>query len=128
GELTVQIAPDQVTLERGALASTGPGQLAFAPANPASLGEQAATMLAVLSDFRYEHLAISFDRQEGGLVGHMRIEGRKPAFQHGRAVVLNVNLSGDVEQALQAALGLYRLPAEILRRLETLEPDRRPAR
>jgi hypothetical protein len=128
GQVAVQIAPDQVTLERGELASTGPGQLAYVPANPVGLGEQAATMLAVLSDFRYERLTVTFERNGEGLVGRMRIEGHNPAFQEGRAVVLNVNLSGDVEQALQAALGLYRLPAEILRRVETLEPGQRPGR
>ena len=59
------------------------------------------------------------------LAGRMHIEGSNPAFQDGRPVVLNVNLSGDVEQALQAALGFYRLPAEIMRAIETLEPRRR---
>jgi hypothetical protein len=62
GQLAVQITPDRVVLERGELAATGPGRLAYAPANPGSLGEQAATLLAVLSDFRYERLAITFER------------------------------------------------------------------
>jgi hypothetical protein len=128
GELTIQVSPDQVGLERGALAATGPGRLSYTPSDPSSLGEQAATVLAVLSDFRYTRLDITFERTGEGaaaqLGGRMRIEGNNPAFQDGRPVVLNVNLSGDVEQTIQAALGLYRLPAEIMRAIQTLEPRR----
>ena len=129
GELTIQVTPDQIGLERGELNATGPGRLSYTPSDPSSLGEQAATVLTVLSDFHYTRLTLTFAREGEGaaaqLAGRMHIEGSNPAFQDGRPVVLNVNLSGDVEQALQAALGFYRLPAEIMRALETLEPRRR---
>jgi hypothetical protein len=129
GELTIQVTPDQIGLERGELNATGPGRLSYTPSDPSSLGEQAATVLTVLSDFHYTRLTLTFAREGEGaaaqLAGRMHIEGSNPAFQDGRPVVLNVNLSGDVEQALQAALGFYRLPAEIMRAIETLEPRRR---
>jgi hypothetical protein len=126
GDLTIDVSPDQVGLDHGELAATGPGRLSYTPSDPSSLGEQAATVLAVLSDFHYQRLTITFARSGEGaaaqLAGRMRVEGNNPGFQDGHPVVLNVNLSGDIEQTLQAALGLYRLPAEIMRAARSLEP------
>src|SRR5205814_4080764 len=76
GELTIQVTPDQVGLDHGELNATGPGRLSYTPSDPSSLGEQAAMVLTVLSDFHYQSLTITFARSGEGaaaaLAGRMR--------------------------------------------------------
>lgn len=131
GQIVVTASANDIVVEQGTLSANGPGRLAYAPRQGVSLGDEAAMLLLVLSDFRYERLTITMERtpappgQTPTMQARMRLEGSNPGFQEGRRINLNVNLSGELEDAIRSALGLYRLPAEILRGVETLERDRR---
>lgn len=131
GQIVVTASAGDIIVEQGTLSANGPGRLAYAPRQGVSLGDEAAMLLLVLSDFRYERLTITMERTPSApgatptMQARMRVEGSNPGFQEGRRVNLNVNLSGEIEDAIRSALGLYRLPAEILRGVETLEREPR---
>lgn len=125
GQIQLQVSAEGATIQRGELAATAPGTLVYAPRERPQLGDQAAVLLDVLSDFHYDQLTVTFVRERNQTAARLHIEGRNPSFQDGHRVNLNVNLSGALEQALQSALGVFRVPAELLRGIETLERARR---
>lgn len=134
GQIVVSAAAGEIAVEQGTLSANAPGRIAYAPRQGLGLADEAAMLMQVLSDFHYDRLTITMERAPAAtpsaagapaMQARMRLEGRNPGFQEGRPINLNVNLSGELEGAARAALGLYRLPAELLRGATPLEPARR---
>jgi Dicarboxylate transport len=120
GRLTVRVGPEGVGIEQGELTQRGPGQISYAPADAPDFGAQSAVVLGALSDLRTERLAIVFQREGRGSVARLRVEGRNPAFQDGRAVVLNLNLTGALEETLSSVLGGLQMSDTVRRAIDAL--------
>lgn len=114
-------------IENGVLAADGPGRLRYDPAEPPAAlqaqGETVSLLLSALTDFRYEELRLTVDRDAGGeTIVAIHVEGNNPAFYDGYPVELNFNISGKLDQALHRGLAGYRVPNVIRERLSEF-PD-----
>lgn len=121
GLIPVTLAENDVVIKQGELAAESPGRLAYAPlAPPAALqggGETTTLVLSALTDFQYEDLRMTLNREAGGemLVG-IHIRGKNPEFYEGYPVELNLNVTGKLDQILRRGLTGYRVPEAIRER------------
>lgn len=123
GRIPVRLVPGDLVIEGGTLEAEGPGTLSYAPlVPPAALqGQHEAVSLALsaLTDFRYEQLRLSVDRQAGGeMTVGMHIRGSNPDFYDGYPVEFNLNLSGALDRVLRQSLAGYRIPEAIEQQLQ----------
>ena len=69
----------------------------------------------ILEDFGYTRLSIAMNSDKKNNLGIlMSIEGSNPAVYNGRAVKLNVNLTGDVLDFIRQNIMLLTNPESIL--------------
>jgi hypothetical protein len=106
GELPVRLAGDVVTVTDGNIAARAPGgTLVYKSAASASLAAQAGMgfVFQALEDFHYTVLdakvALATD---GALVLAVRLQGRNPAVEDGRAIAFNLNLNESLPALLQS--------------------------
>lgn len=109
-----------LALDGGRLAADGPGVLRIrseaAKAALAGGGEDVALMLSALEDFRYESLTLGIEKPfegPGRLV--LSTRGHNPAVRDGQPFIINVNVSGNVDQLAAIAARLLELPGAVLR-------------
>jgi hypothetical protein len=124
GEIPLRLDPAGMVIEGGRLAAAGPGRLSYAPGKPPAAlqggGESVSLALAALTDFRYDELRATLDRQAGGDVRiGMHVRGKNPSFYNGYPVELNFTLSGELDRILRRGLAGYRIPDSIRERLST---------
>jgi hypothetical protein len=123
GRIPVVIAADDVIITHGELEAEAPGHLSYAPlAPPAALqgqGESVSLALSALTNFQYQALRLTVDRQAGGeMTVAMHIRGNNPDFYDGYPVEFNLNVSGTLDRVLRQGLAGYRIPAAIEERLQ----------
>ncbi|MEO1193188.1 MAG: YdbH domain-containing protein [Pseudomonadota bacterium] len=115
--LTINLANEAVSLEKGWLQAVGEGVLRIPrAAERLGLQEQAEQQpdlfvaLNALDDFRYSHLyaTVSFNEAEE-LELALTLEGKNPAVREGYPVKFNINLSVNLSEVLAA----FRLGREI---------------
>jgi len=103
----------------GSLHSDGAGVIAVGAEELGSLAganEQMAQVADLLKNFQYTTLELGTQQDSGKkLHFQIKLKGRNPDVYQGQEVHLNVNLQGDVLEAISAYLGLYSLPEEILK-------------
>jgi hypothetical protein len=124
GEIPVTLDPAGIRVKGGRLAATGPGRLSYAPGKPPAAlqggGESVSLALAALTDFRYDELRATLDRETSGQVSiGMHVRGKNPGFYNGYPVELNFTLSGELDRILRRGLAGYRIPDSIRQRLQT---------
>jgi hypothetical protein len=74
--------------------------------------------LQALSNFQYNELTLTLDREPGGdTVALLHVKGQNPNFYDGYPVELNLNISGKLDQILDRGLQGYRIPETIRERL-----------
>lgn len=123
GRIPIAIENGDVIITGGVFDADAPGVLRYAPlAPPAALqgqGETVSLALSALTNFQYQALRLTVDRQAGGemLVG-MHVTGNNPDFYDGYPVEFNLNVSGALDQVLRQGLAGYRIPETIQERLE----------
>ncbi len=122
GTIPIRIEGRRFAIDHGRLAAAGPGVLAYRPdAPPAALqgaGEGASLMLRALENFHFSALSLDVDGQSGGAwraVAH--IAGHNPDLLDGQPFQFNINLTGDIEETIRAALFGADLPTRLEERL-----------
>ena len=123
GRVPVVIADGDIIITHGELEAEAPGHLSYAPlAPPAALqgqGESVSLALSALTNFQYEALRLTVDRQAGGeMTVAMHIRGKNPDFYDGYPVEFNLNVSGALDRVLRHGLAGYRIPQAIEERLK----------
>jgi hypothetical protein len=120
GAIPLVRAGNAVAIDGGRLAAEGPGVLRIrseaAKAALAGGGEDVALMLSALEDFRYESLTVEIGKALAGpgrLI--LRTRGHNPAVGAGQPFIINVNVSGNVDQLAAIAAQLLELPRAVLR-------------
>lgn len=124
GRIPVTLEGDEVRVEGGRLVATGAGRLRYDPAEPpAFLGAGSdggtAVLREALRNFHYDELALTIDGVVGqeSVVG-LKVRGHNPEFQGGRAVSLNVRLSGALDRILQSGVRSYRIPDSVREQIQ----------
>ena len=98
----------------GQLKATGPGMINMPPDAIPGDNKQVALARSILADLNYEALSISLNNDNQGDLGVlMNVEGSNPAVYEGRAVKLNVNLTGDVLDFIQQNVILFTKPQNL---------------
>src|SRR5262249_13174283 len=93
GEIPVTLDPAGIRVKGGQLAAAAPGRLSYAPGKPPAAlqggGESVSLALAALTDFRYDELRATLDREASGQVSiGMHVRGKNPGFYNGYPVEL----------------------------------------
>lgn len=124
---------EQIRIEGGRLAATGPGTIRLAPGG--ALGAAArergefGLVLDALEDFRFQELSIDIDgdaRGEMHLVFHLK--GSNPNFQAGRSVEFNLNLDAHLADLVRMGATAYDLPEAVQERLESFQSSQEDSR
>jgi hypothetical protein len=119
GRIPLIIDDERVRVEDALLAADGDGVLRFRSAAARRVldagGEQAQLLLQVLEDFHYQVLSLAIDHGDGDAVMRLSTKGHNPAVKDGHPFVLNINLSGNLEQLLGVVLEGYRLSDRAIR-------------
>ena len=123
GRIPVAVENGNVIIAGGVFDAEAPGVLRYAPLTPPAAlqgqGETVSLALSALTNFQYQALRLTVDRQASGemLVG-MHVTGNNPDFYDGYPVEFNLNVSGALDQVLRQGLAGYRIPETIQERLE----------
>lgn len=123
GRIPVAVEAGNVVIAGGVLDAEEPGFLSYAPlAPPAALqgqGEAVSLALSALTNFQYQALRLTVDRQAGGaMTVTMHVSGSNPDFYDGYPVEFNLNVSGALDRVLRDSLAGYRIPQIIQERLD----------
>lgn len=104
-------ANGDMVFHRGALATVAPGTISMPPDAIPGDNQQIELVRHILSDLRYTNLSMTLDSDEQNDLGIlMTVEGHNPAVYNGRAVKLNVNLTGDVLDFIRQNVMLLTRP------------------
>ena len=114
GALPLILTADDVLVENGEIAATGPGALAFrseeAKQALASGGDYVELALQALENFRYEKLSLALDKAEGGhAIARLSTLGANPDVLEGHPFAINLTLRTDANALLAQALEAWRL-------------------
>jgi len=120
GTVPVEIKHNVVLVQDGLLEAAGPGVLRFRSEQArhalAGGGEQVALLLQVLEDFHYQRLSLRLGRAEAAKADiRLRVEGANPAVKDGYPFILNITLSGNLDNALAAVVETLRLSDRALK-------------
>jgi hypothetical protein len=123
GRIPVTVRQDDVIISNGELEAEAPGWLSYAPLEPPAAlqgqGETVSLALSALTNFHYQALRLTVDRQAGGqMVVAMHVRGNNPDFYDGYPVEFNLNVSGELDRVLRRGLAGYRIPAAIEEQLK----------
>jgi len=125
GSIPIRRDGDVVTIPDARLEARGPGALRFrsdaARRALAGGGEYVDLVIRALEDFRYETLVLTgkLDR-DGETTMRLEILGQNPEVLEGHPFQLNINLTGNSSQILEAMLLGRALIEEIMARARTL--------
>lgn len=118
GRLPVRITASGVPIVKDAqLKAADNGRIMLQPGALPSGNEQLAMVSDILGNFTYDTLSIdlsSDDKQE--LAATLRLYGHNPDKYEGRAVKLNVHLSGDLLSLIQHSLLMINDPKQLLKK------------
>lgn len=123
GRIPVTFRDRDVIITQGELAAEAPGWLSYAPLQPPAAlqgqGETVSLALSALTNFHYQELRLTVDRQAGGeMVVAMHVRGNNPDFYDGYPVEFNLNVSGALDRVLRQSLAGYRIPEAIEEQFE----------
>jgi len=127
GVIPVTVLNGVTTITGARLDAQGPGHLAYAPdAPPPALQDSSETVslvMSALTNFEYEKLWMTLDRQGSGdaEIG-LHVTGKNPDFYNGYPIEFNLSLAGKLDQILKDSLVGYRVPDLVRERLEATRP------
>lgn len=118
GRVPLRIGGDGTfTVSGGRLTADAPGTISLQPGALPGGGDQIRIVTDVLADFHYRALAMTIDSDKDGKLSLLlSVEGSNPAVYEGRAVKLNVHLTGDVLSLLQQSIMPLNDPGQFLER------------
>ncbi len=104
-------ANGDLVFHHGGLAAVSPGTISMPPDAIPGDNQQIELVRNILSDLRYTNLSMTLDSDQQNDLGIlMTVEGHNPAVYNGRAVKLNVNLTGDVLDFIRQNVMLLTRP------------------
>ena len=99
---------------QGKLTAAGPGSINMPPDSIPGDNEQMALVRDILANLNYTALSISTNNDSQNKLGvSLNVEGNNPDVYNGRAVKLNVNLTGDVLDFIQQNVILLTKPQSL---------------
>ncbi|CAN0506590.1 unnamed protein product, partial [Laminaria digitata] len=120
GVIPLRTEGDAVGITGGRLAASAPGTLRIrseaAKRVLAQGGAEVTLMLSALEDFRYDTLTLEIEKEiagEGRVV--LRTRGQNPAVRDGQPFVINLNLTGNVDNLAAVLAQALKLPGGIVR-------------
>ncbi|WP_169569368.1 intermembrane phospholipid transport protein YdbH family protein [Sneathiella limimaris] len=120
GIIPIRFDGNKIIVANGALESEGPGVLKVRSEEArqalASGGSQTKLLFDILENFNYKELSLKINKPESGedLVA-LHAEGSNPEVEDSRPVILNVNLSTNLDRIFNTLLEGYLLSEEALR-------------
>ena len=116
GVLPVVVNPDgSILVTGGALQAEGPGEIVLPPDFVPGDNENVALVRDVLKNLHYSVLSVTVDNgKDNKLSILMTVEGNNPDVYGGKAVKLNVHLTGDVLSFVQQNLIALTNPEKLL--------------
>jgi len=115
GTIPLTYQKGTLVLRDAVLTTDGPGQVAYAPAEPPAFmaeGGQAAIVGQVFNDFRYKSITLKLNGTFGqDLAMITRLEGMNPNFYSGHPVAFNLNLTGALDSVLRQGMATANLTA-----------------
>jgi Dicarboxylate transport len=120
GKIPLSFDGKKLVIELGNLKAEGPGFLQVRSENArqalAQGGPQAKLLLDVLENFKYSKLSLEIRKPANGEDQvKLQTQGSNPDVEDNRAVILNVNLSTNLDKIFNTLLEGYRLSEEALR-------------
>ena len=123
GKIPIQVRGSDVTIKAGRLQAEGDGTLRYSGTalqkQLSARGDTVATVMQVLSDFRYNKLTMDLNKSadgEGSIL--MRLEGNNPAVYEGHPFAFNINIESNFDKLGRIALGGIQALADALRKTE----------
>ncbi|MCB1782844.1 MAG: YdbH domain-containing protein [Alphaproteobacteria bacterium] len=116
GKIPVTIKPDGTfSIGKGSLTADTPGILSMPGQVIPGSGAQMELTRDILEQFNYSLLSLTTGKDENGkFVIHATLEGNNPKVQGGRAVKLNIKLSGDVLDFISSSVIVLTNPQALL--------------
>ena len=116
GKVPLRIARDgTLQVGKSSLMADAPGVIALSPDAIPGDNQQVALVREVLKNLHYTLLAVNLDMSPGGnLNATLAVEGRNPDVEKGRAVKLQVHLSGDLLNLITQNLKLITDPKQFI--------------
>jgi hypothetical protein len=122
GQLPLHWTRQGIRVEQGAIGARGPGVLRFRSERISAMGRSNPGMKLVadaLDDFHYDVLRSGVDYHEDGtLILSLRLEGRNPDIEKGRAFNFGINLEENIPQLLTSLQLTDRVSDTIQRRVQ----------
>ncbi len=117
GKIPLRISRDgKVVFGKSALTADEPGVIALAPDAIPGDNQQVALVREILKNLHYTLLAVNLDTSpEGNLDAMLAVEGRNPDVENGRAIKLQVHLSGDLLNLIAQNLKLITDPKQFIK-------------
>lgn len=120
GRIPLVFDGDKLTIELGVLESEGPGELNIKSEQARQAlsagGAQTKLLFDILENFKYSQLSLKIKKPASGEdVVTLKTKGSNPAVENNRAVILNVNLSTNLDRIFKTLLDGYRLSEKALR-------------
>lgn len=116
GKIPVTIKPDGTfSIGKGSLMADGPGILSMPGQVIPGEGQQMELTRDILEKFNYNLLSLTTDKDKNGRFFILAaLEGNNPKVQDGRAVKLNIKLSGDVLDFISSSVIVFTNPQALL--------------
>lgn len=129
GTLPLEIREGAAQLNNGVLETEGPGFIRYNPQEPPaflkdSSNKQIADLRVALQAFEYESLRMILSGEVGkNQKITLQIKGKNKDFYDGRAVALNLNVEGPLQNVLKYKPGGQQIPDTIKKQLEDYEKN-----
>ena len=126
GTIPIRISKGHVLIDQASLMATAPGKVIYKPADTSvasSGGAQTELLMKALENFQFSLLSMSVNSKEDGntLIG-LKISGGNPDLYDGKAIELNVNLQGRLEEIIKSNMDAYALPSKLEKQLQEKLP------
>ncbi len=120
GAIPLRFDGNKLIIDGGELVADGPGVVKMKSEQAREAlslgGEQTKILLDILENFNYSHLSLKINKPETGEdVIALSAKGGNPNVENNRPVILNVNLSTNLDKIFNTMLEAYRLSEEALR-------------
>lgn len=119
GTLPVSFVNGAALIRNGHLATPGGGVIRYIPPaedSPLQKGQSFQTdlLLSAVEDFQYDILTLDLNnKDERVLEVILHLRGRNPKLYNGQIIELNINLTGNLLEAIQSSLDIYSLPERL---------------